>query len=43
MYICLCRGLTESAVREVVESVEGDADALLTLFGWEEDDFGPCS
>jgi bacterioferritin-associated ferredoxin len=39
MYICLCKGLTETAVRNVANTQGATPQALLEAIGWDD---GTC-
>ena len=44
MYVCLCKGLTESDVRRLAQSSGREAEALSTALGLEDDDCcGRCA
>jgi bacterioferritin-associated ferredoxin len=38
MYACLCKGLTESAVRQVIRSGVATTEALVSALGLDQDD-----
>jgi bacterioferritin-associated ferredoxin len=37
MYLCLCKGLTESDVRRVCERVQGNPDTMVSVLGLDEE------
>ncbi len=44
MYLCICKGLTESHVRRVALDVEGNPEALVAALGLEDEDCcGRCA
>jgi bacterioferritin-associated ferredoxin len=44
MYICLCKGLTESDVQQLCQKTAPTADALATCLGLDDDDCcGRCA
>lgn len=44
MYVCLCKGLTESDVQKVAHEVRGDKHALIMALGLDDKDCcGRCA
>jgi bacterioferritin-associated ferredoxin len=44
MYICLCKGLTESDVQRACESGIESGDCLIKQMGWDDEDCcGRCA
>ncbi|TKB72731.1 MAG: hypothetical protein E8D45_10335 [Nitrospira sp.] len=44
MYICLCKGLTESDIRQAGEAGLTEPERLITRFGWDDSDCcGRCA
>lgn len=44
MYVCLCKGLTESDIRRLAQSSAREAEALTTALGLQDDDCcGRCA
>lgn len=44
MYICLCKGLTESDVRQAGEAGRTEPAQLITHFGWDDSECcGRCA
>jgi bacterioferritin-associated ferredoxin len=44
MYICLCKGLTESDVRQAGEAGHIEPAQLITRFGWDDSECcGRCA